>query len=71
MNPEQLLSSIMTGMWDWMQANDYIYFILAIVAIVLVGKLIKASFKIVIKLGGAVVLLYLGWKVIQMIMEVI
>lgn len=71
MNPEQLLSSIMTGMWDWMKANDYIYFILAIIAIVLVGKLIKASFKIIIKLGGAVVLLYLGWKVIQMIMEVI
>lgn len=71
MNPEQLLSSIMTGMWDWMKANDYIYFILAIVVIVVICKLIKKSVKLMIKLGGVAVLLYLGWKAVQLIMEVI
>lgn len=71
MVPEQLLSGIMTGMWEWMKANEYIYFIIAVIAIVLIGKLIKASLKAILKIAGVALLIYLGWELLQMLMEVI
>lgn len=69
MNPEQFLSNIMVGLWEWMKVNEYIYFVIAIIVIVLVGKLIKASLKAVVKIAGAIIVLYFAWELLQFVME--
>ena len=64
MNPEELLTNTMGGLWTFIKENDYLYFVLAVIVIVLVWKVVKASAKTVIKIGLVLLAIYILKKFI-------
>lgn len=59
MNPEQLLGDVMTSIWGFIVSNDYIYFAAIIAIGVVICKVIKASFKTILKIVGVIVAIYI------------
>lgn len=59
MDPKQLLIDVMSRLWSGIGMSDYIYLIVAAVAIVLVIKVLKWGFKNVWKVAIVAVILYI------------
>lgn len=62
MNPKDLLSGTLGGLWDFIKGNDYFYFFIAVVIIVLAWKVVKASAKTLIKIAIVLAIIYLVKK---------
>ena len=62
MDPKQLLVDVMSGIWNFAKANDYLYVILAVIVIVVIWKVIKVSAKTVFKVGIALFVIFLAKK---------
>lgn len=59
MNPEQLLGDVMTSIWGFIVSHDYTYFAAIIAIGVVICKVIKASFKTILKIVGVIVAIYI------------
>ena len=59
LDPKQLLIDIMSKLWSGVGTSDYVYLIVAAVAIVLVVKVLKWGFKNVWKVAIVAVILYI------------
>lgn len=59
MNPEQLLGDVMTSIWGFIVSHDFLYFAAIVAIVVIICKVIKASFKTILKIVGVMVAIFI------------
>ena len=66
MDPKALLIDWLGGLWNLINNHGYVYIIVVVVAGVLLYKLVKLTFKTVLKVGGVLVAIFVVIKLLSM-----
>lgn len=67
MEPKDLLINALSSLWGLIANNGYLYIILVVVLGVVLYKVVKATFKTVIKVVGVGIAIYAVIKILSML----